>query len=89
MWAVSSGHCLGKLKEKRYSGSWLGTLDVGSMSLRLIFNISDGDNAYRATMDSPDQGQNDVPLGEVSVAGDSLRIDAPMLRVFIWVDINS
>lgn len=83
LWAVSFQPLLGQIEREEVSGSWLGTLDVGSMSLRLIFNISeDGDNAFRATMDSPDQGQNDVPLGEVSVTGDSLRIDAPMLMGF-------
>jgi hypothetical protein len=80
LWAVSFQPLLGQIEREEVSGSWLGTLDLGSMSLRLIFNISeDGENAFRATMDSPDQGAKDLPMGEVRVTGDSLRIEAPML----------
>jgi pimeloyl-ACP methyl ester carboxylesterase len=83
VWAISFQPTFGQMEREEVSGSWLGTLDLGSMSIRLIFNISPAEEGdFKATMDSPDQGRKDVPLGHVSVDGDSLRIDAPMLQGF-------
>jgi len=61
-------------------GSWQGVLKAGAMELRLIFNLSvNEDLALKATLDSPDQGHMGVPLGEVSLREDSIRIEAPGL----------
>lgn len=63
------------------TGNWLGKLSVGAVQLRIVFNIVINDEGnYTATMDSPDQGAKDIPMGEVILAGDSLTILAPMLR---------
>jgi len=63
------------------TGNWLGKLSVGAVQLRIVFNIGINDKGnYTATMDSPDQGAKDIPMGEVILAGDSLTILAPMLR---------
>ena len=68
-------------QQAEVKGYWLGKLSVGAIDLRLVFNIViDDEGSYRATMDSPDQGVKDVPMGEVSFADDSLVILAPMLR---------
>jgi len=75
------GH--GQVDIEQVAGSWLGNLDAGSATLRLVFNLMvTGQDAFRATLDSPDQGSMGIPVGEVSVTGDSLRIEAPMLRGF-------
>ena len=37
------------------TGQWNGVLKVQGMELRLVFNISQTNNGYIATMDSPDQ----------------------------------
>lgn len=64
-------------------GSWLGVLDAGAVELRLVFNISiNEDSTLKATMDSPDQGAKDIPLGEVKLTEDSIRIEAPGLMGF-------
>jgi alpha-beta hydrolase superfamily lysophospholipase len=61
-------------------GSWMGSLNVGAMSLRIVFNLKITDvDSLIATMDSPDQGAKDIPLGRVSLKMDSLIIEAPML----------
>jgi pimeloyl-ACP methyl ester carboxylesterase len=71
----------GQMGKDQAAGSWLGILDAGPMSLRLIFNLSlEGDTGLVATLDSPDQGARGLILGEVSLEGDSLKIEAPMLR---------
>jgi pimeloyl-ACP methyl ester carboxylesterase len=79
--AICTFQAFGQIEKEEVSGSWLGSLDLGSMSMRLIFNISlEEEGAFKATMDSPDQGAKGVLMGKVSVEGDSLRIDAPMLQ---------
>lgn len=62
------------------NGSWQGVLNVGT-EIRLVFNISVNDDlSLNATMDSPDQGAMGIPLGEVSLSDDSIRIDAPIVN---------
>ncbi len=64
-------------------GSWQGVLNVGAVELRLAFNISIGEDlSYKATLDSPDQGAVDIPMGKVSLNEDSLRIEAPLLQAY-------
>jgi pimeloyl-ACP methyl ester carboxylesterase len=62
-------------------GSWLGTLNAGTIELRMVFNIEPGDNGMlKGTMDSPDQGVKGIVMGEVLMRNDSLIIDAPLVR---------
>jgi hypothetical protein len=65
---------------KALAGSWLGNLEIGAISLRIVFNINyNGSDSLSATMDSPDQGAKNIPLGKTTLRGDSLRIEAPLL----------
>ena len=62
------------------TGSWHGVLNVG-MEIRIVFNLSlDEDHTWKATLDSPDQGAVDIPLGEVNLTVDSIRIEAPVVN---------
>lgn len=62
------------------AGSWHGVLNVGT-EIRIVFNLSlNEDLSWNATLDSPDQGAMDIPLGEVSLTGDSIRIEAPIVN---------
>ena len=62
-------------------GDWLGTLKVQSMSLRIVFHISlAGDGSLRATMDSPDQGANGLPVDNVTVEGQAIRLTSSAVR---------
>jgi pimeloyl-ACP methyl ester carboxylesterase len=61
-------------------GSWLGRLQTPGDGpvLRVVFNIRGGDDgALTGTLDSPDQGARDIPLGEISGSGSSVVIDVP------------
>ncbi len=51
------------------AGLWQGSLKVGSVSLRIVFNVETRDGALRATMDSPDQGAKGIPVSKVTLAG--------------------
>jgi pimeloyl-ACP methyl ester carboxylesterase len=77
---MSFNELKGQETADQFAGSWLGTLDVGEVQLRIIFNLSlNSDGHYKATLDSPDQGAAGVPLGEVKLYADSIRIDAPSI----------
>jgi alpha/beta superfamily hydrolase len=61
-------------------GSWLGRINTGAISLRVVFNLSViGNDSLVATLDSPDQGAKNIKLGLVTLSGDSLKISAAML----------
>ncbi len=49
------------------SGKWVGLLKVQGIQLRLVLNISKSDSIYTATMDSPDQGANGLPVSKVNL----------------------
>jgi len=61
-------------------GSWLGKISTNGADLRLIFNLKVNDkDSLIATLDSPDQGAKNIPLGSVIVDEKKLTIKAPML----------
>jgi len=66
---------------KDIEGSWLGKLNAAGMELRMVFNFNlTGADTIKATLDSPDQAAQGIPLGGVKLVGDSLFVDAPMLK---------
>ena len=66
---------------KDIEGSWLGKLNTGGMELRMVFNFTmTAADTLKATLDSPDQAAQGSPLGGVRLAGDSLFVDAPLLK---------
>jgi len=67
---------------REMEGSWLGTLEVGGMKLRLVLNFAvDDSGGLAATMDSPDQGAAGIPIDKVAVSGDTLRFEAAALML--------
>jgi fermentation-respiration switch protein FrsA (DUF1100 family) len=62
-------------------GTWLGTLSVSGVELRIVFNIvKNPDGTLKATLDSPDQGAKDIPTDTVKVEGDKLLIEIKGIR---------
>ena len=65
---------------KNFAGSWLGSIDIGAIKLRIVFNLTLNDrDSLTATLDSPDQNAKNIPLGRVYSSPDSLKIEAPLL----------
>jgi len=63
------------------TGNWKGTLDTGTVKLRLVFKVvSPSSGMFTAKMDSLDQGIRDIPLDAVAVDKDTLRLVAGMLQ---------
>ncbi len=60
-------------------GSWRGILKTPGGSLTIQFNFRRyDDGALQGTMDSPDQGARGIPLGDVTVEGDTLHAAVPV-----------
>lgn len=50
------------------AGTWRGTIQVNGQSLRLVLHVTDsGAESYSATVDSPDQGVDGIPVQNFSV----------------------
>jgi uncharacterized protein len=61
-------------------GSWLGKLSTSGIELRLVFNLRLNEkDSLIATLDSPDQGAKNIPLGKVILNDKNLDIKAPAL----------
>jgi uncharacterized protein len=57
-------------------GKWMGTLDTGSQKLRLGLNVSqNGSGALSATLDSLDQGALGLPVDEITLTGNQVRLN--------------
>jgi hypothetical protein len=57
-------------------GNWQGILDVGGTSLRLILKIAKAaDGTFTAKLDSPDQGNSDLPITALTATADSLTFE--------------
>lgn len=57
------------------AGQWNGVFEMQGVRLRLVFNIDKEGDAYKATMDSPDQGAKGVPVTSVRFVKPSLKIE--------------
>lgn len=56
-------------------GDWLGTLDTGMMKLRIVFHIRNTDQGLTATMVSPDQSPQAIPVTKVDREGSRLTLE--------------
>ncbi len=62
------------------AGTWVGTLQVQSQSLTLVFNLRSEDGKAGGTIDSPDQGAKGIPISTLSLDGEKLRIESAAIR---------
>ncbi len=78
---ISAGAAMPQKSYKDIEGGWSGKISEGGMALRLVLNFSltEADTVI-ATLDSPDQGANGIPLGRVTLKDDTLTVDAPMIK---------
>ncbi len=63
-------------KAPSLAGSWLGTLKVSAIELRIVFNLSaKPDGSLSGTLDSPDQGATGIALTRVGVEKDRVTVE--------------
>lgn len=55
------------------SGQWYGILKLPDAQLRLVLNLSKNNNAYTATLDSPDQSAKGIPASSVEYSNMTLK----------------
>ena len=63
------------------AGQWNGILKVQGIQLRLVFHIDKTDIGYIATMDSPDQGVNGIPVTTVSFEQANITLIIPSAKI--------
>lgn len=59
-------------------GTWAGTIEIPQTgaSLWIVFHVAPSEEgSFSATMDSPDQGATGIPVGQVAIRGDSVRLE--------------
>lgn len=64
---------------KDITGSWTGSIDLGTQKLRIVFHITKGEQNYSAMMDSPDQNVKGIPVNKITFENASLLIEMPEL----------
>jgi pimeloyl-ACP methyl ester carboxylesterase len=63
------------VKPSDIDGAWLGTIDTGTIKLRIVFHVRNTDEGLEATLDSPDQGAMGMSTSAVKRNGPSLKIE--------------
>ena len=63
-------------KPSDIDGAWMGTLDMGTIKLRVVFHISNTEDGLIATLDSPDQNVKGMPTTSVTRDGNHLKIES-------------
>jgi uncharacterized protein len=56
-------------------GDWVGTLDTGMATLRVVLHIINTEDGLAATMDSPDQNAKGIPVTSITRTRSSLNFD--------------
>ena len=64
----------GQATAQDITGSWMGSIAVGSVNLHLVFNITKTADGYSSTFDSPDQKAFGIACSKTTLNGDSLDI---------------
>jgi len=63
------------------AGDWQGTLNTGMGELRLVLHIRKAaDGSLTATLDSVDQGANDIPVKSAILKGSKLNLDVTAVQ---------
>jgi len=62
-------------KPSDIDGAWMGTLELGTLKLRVVFHSAATPDGLTATLDSPDQGANGIATSSVTRDGSSLKIE--------------
>lgn len=63
------------------TGNWNGVLSVQGMKLRIVFHVTKTDAGYTATMDSPDQGANGIPMTFASFESNVLKLEHSAMKI--------
>jgi pimeloyl-ACP methyl ester carboxylesterase len=61
-------------------GTWLGTLKVSAIELRVVFNLSiNPDGSLIGTLDSPDQGATGISISQIDVENERITVEVKIV----------
>jgi len=63
------------------AGQWFGSIDVQGTKLDLVFNIIKTGDTYTATMDSPEQNVQGIPINTVSFQNPAVKMGIEMAGI--------
>lgn len=68
-------------RQEGFEGVWSGVLEVGEQRLRTVFRLSrKADGAWTATIDSPDQGAQGIPVSSVQIEGKQITLKSELVQ---------
>jgi len=70
------------------TGEWQGVLDIQNIKLRLVLHVEADGDAYKASLDSPDQQAYGIPVPEFSFEAPDMRFAVPNLKVVYEGQVN-
>lgn len=76
------------LNAQEITGDWNGILEVQGTKLRLVIHIHKEGGKLSATMDSPDQGANGLPVQSIEFEASTLTIKMPNLGMEYTATLN-
>lgn len=70
------------LSSQEITGDWYGELNVQDRNMGIVFHISESQDGYTTTLDSPAQNAFDIPVESKSFEDNVLEVKAPKLGGF-------
>ena len=70
------------------TGQWNGILKVPGAQLRVVLNITQTENGYTSTMDSPDQGAKDIPVTKTTFENPKIKFEVANARIEYNGELN-
>ncbi len=67
--------CFTTLIGQDFNGKWNGMLKLQATQLRLVFHVTQNEEGYSATMDSPDQFANGIPITKTTVENNTIKFE--------------
>ncbi|WP_026715115.1 alpha/beta hydrolase family protein [Flavobacterium daejeonense] len=69
------------VKAQEITGQWNGVLNVQGMQLRLVFHITKTTDSFTATMDSPDQKANGIPVTKTTFEKPKIKFEIAAINM--------
>ena len=71
-------------------GNWTGTINAGVMKFTFVFKFwIDDDKTLKGTLDSPEQDLKDIPVNEIIIKDDSLKLDIRSIQRKYYAVMNN
>ncbi|MEO9257057.1 MAG: alpha/beta hydrolase, partial [Crocinitomicaceae bacterium] len=69
------------LKAQDITGQWNGVLQVQGIEIRLVFHVDKTEKGYSSTLDSPDQGTNDIPITITTFEDSKIKFEITAAKI--------